>query len=65
MLSADTCPIPVIWFTSGDRKTGSTAVMICFFKDPSTAVYFLISALFCLNLSVLRTCSWEFPMVGN
>ena len=65
MVSEDTCPIPVSWYTSGDRKTGSTATIISFFKAPSTAVYFLNSPLFCQNLSVPSTCSWAFPMFGG
>ena len=60
MVSADTYTNRVSWYTIGDRKNGSTAVMVWFFKDPSRAVYFLNSACFlseifssqCLLLSV-------------
>ena len=40
MVRVDTCTNPVGCSTSGDRKTGSTVVMICFLKALSTAVYF-------------------------
>ena len=46
MVRLDTCPNIVSWSTSGYRKTGSTALMICFLKAPSTAVYFRNSAWF-------------------
>ena len=47
MVSADTSPNPVSWYTKGDRKTGSTAVTILFLKAPSTAMYFQNSDLLC------------------
>ena len=50
MVSADTCPKPVSWSTSGDSKTGSTTATIWFFQDPSTAVYFRNSAWFLSEL---------------
>ena len=47
MVRANTCPKSVIWSTSGDRKTDSTAVTIWFFKTPSTAMCFQNIAWFC------------------
>ena len=61
MVSADTCTNPVSWSTSGGKKTGSTTVMICFLKAPSTAVHFQNSAWFCRKFSVPRACSWRSP----
>ena len=46
MVRVDTCPNPVSCSTSGYRKTGSTVVMICFFKAPFMAIYFWNSAWF-------------------
>ena len=65
MVSAENCPNPVSCSTSEDRKTGSTALMICFLKDLSMVVYFRNSAWFFWNFSVPSACSWAFPMVGG
>ena len=57
MVCANTCTKPVSWSNSGDRKTSSTSVTICFFKALYTAVYFWNSAWFCLIFSVPSACS--------
>ena len=63
IVSAVTCLKPVNWSTSGDRKTGSTAMTTCFFKAPSTAAYLRNSTWFFRNFSVPSACSWALPML--
>ena len=62
--SAETCTNTVNRSTIGERKTGCTAVKICFFRDLSTAIYLLNSACFCQNLLVPSACSWAVSIVG-
>ena len=63
MVGAYTCLNPVSWSAIGDRNTGSTTVMICFFNTPSTAVHFRNSSWFYWNFSVPSACSWAFNML--
>ena len=63
MVSTDTCQKPVSWSTSGYSKTGSTAVVIFFFKALSMAVYFRNIAWFCRKFSVPSDCYWALPML--
>ena len=58
-----TFPNTVNWSTSWDKNTGCTAMTIWCSIDPSTAMYILIIAWFCRNLSVMRDCSWVVPIV--
>ena len=63
MVSAVTFPKPANCYTSGDMKTGYTAVTICFFKSLSTVAYLQNIAWFCQNFSVTSAFFLAPPML--